>query len=333
MPITRTSRTRTLPTGNRVTVTLGSRRGRHGRLESTKTVTVRRTDGTSDSRTKSSSLVPYTGSVPNWAKGGSGTGPAAAKQGAQGQSSSRSGWKWFFLILAVLFYLFWPLSVDQNTIHGQSHVSAVGVILLCIWLPIAIGVPVLVSQVPRRRALKMAERASREKHIAEMERNLGMDSDAMAGVTGSSSANSAFVTASVAPQLTTATRAIDVVAEIHEARAAVIDALRKLDAAEKHQFQTMSAWPVEPPFLPEQVAEAQRSARRATAEQQELSAILELRTRTLHGLLDQAKASGVEVADDGFTQESAALQRSIHDSGRRIAALAQLYRTDGPREM
>jgi len=69
VPQTRSSKAVKLPNGNRVTVTVGSnRRGCY------KTVTVRRPNGTSDSRTYrrgwflSSFLNGYTDSIPAWAK-------------------------------------------------------------------------------------------------------------------------------------------------------------------------------------------------------------------------------------------------------------------------
>jgi hypothetical protein len=69
MPQTRSTRTVKLPNGNRVSVTVGS--NRHGCF---KTVTVRRPDGTGESRTYrrgpflSSFLGGYSDSIPAWAK-------------------------------------------------------------------------------------------------------------------------------------------------------------------------------------------------------------------------------------------------------------------------
>lgn len=321
MTLRRTSRTRKLPNGNRVTVAVGG-----GRRGSYKTVTVRRPDGTANSRTyrrgflATHYLGSYSQRAPGWAKQGT----------SESKSSSKSGWKWFFAILGLVFYLFWPLDVDMKTVHGQTHVSAVGIILLCVWLPLAIGVPVLIRQVPRRRAQRDANRATRERHIAAMERNLGIKDEEISGVAGNGAVANPFVATPVTLPPAATLRPADLIAEIRDARAMVVDALRKLDAAEKSHFQTMSAWPVERPFSPNQIAEIDRSARRATAESEELSAVLDLRTRALDDLLVQAKAERVEVADNGFAHESNALRQSIRDSGRRIAALAQLYTTGDP---
>jgi hypothetical protein len=78
MPQRRRSTTRRLPTGNRVTISVGSRRGRGLRMlypTATKTVSVRRPDGTGESRSyrRGSFLTRllggYSDSVPKWGRG------------------------------------------------------------------------------------------------------------------------------------------------------------------------------------------------------------------------------------------------------------------------
>lgn len=136
MPQRKTSSTRVLPNGNRVTITVGA-----GRRGTYKTVTVRRPDGTSDSRTFNRGLGStyflggYDKSVPNWASNSSGNGSG---------SGSGSGSKRFWLVLIAALYLLWPLAIGAKTLHGQPEVSSSGIIVLAIWLPIAIGIPILI---------------------------------------------------------------------------------------------------------------------------------------------------------------------------------------------
>jgi hypothetical protein len=76
VPQSRQSNTFKLPNGNKVTVTTGSSRRGMGAPTHYKTVTVRRPDGSTDSRTYRRGqllgqiLGPYSSSVPAWAKQG-----------------------------------------------------------------------------------------------------------------------------------------------------------------------------------------------------------------------------------------------------------------------
>lgn len=151
MPQSRTSKTGKLPNGNKVTVTTGV-----GRRGTYKTVTVRRPDGTVDSRSyrrgvaSSSFLGGYDKTAPRWATNQTGRGSG---------NSARSGnaAKVIFGCIALLIYLFWPITIGAKTVAGKEHYSTVGIIVLAIWLPIAIGVPVLIAW-----AFKKSKRAASE---------------------------------------------------------------------------------------------------------------------------------------------------------------------------
>src|SRR5579862_542168 len=68
-------------------------------------------------------------------------GGAAIAARRHGRRGSSAGWKWVFGLIGAVLYLFWPLAIDAKTVHGHSHVSLAGIIVLAIWLPVAIGVP------------------------------------------------------------------------------------------------------------------------------------------------------------------------------------------------
>lgn len=326
MPKRRASRTIKLPNGNRVTVSQG--RGRWNTSFS-KTVTVRRPDGTGESRSyrrgivASSTLGSYGGRVPVWARRGGATTASRAQQ----PTKRWSFWKGIGIVLLAILYLCWPILIGSKTVNGHEHYSVMGEVLLCIWLPLAIGVPVFIWQRPRLVAKREAERAARKSHIEKLEQELGMTGPSNTGTgraspaTPSGSAQIPFVRAPASSEL---------VAEIRDAEALVIDALRNMAAAGTRQFQAMIAWPVEGPFSADQISDAQRQSWRYTAESEELSAILKLRTRVLSELVDRASAAGIEVTYEAFLAESATLKQSIGDSARRIAALAKLYHADDP---
>lgn len=254
MPRRRTSNTIKLPNGNRVTVSRG--RGRWGKSRS-KTVTVRRPDGTGASRSY------RRGFISSWYLGGySRRVPLWARRGV--------------------------------------------------------------------KAEKAAERGQRKKHIAAMEHGLGMDDEQAASTAERTSAATLSGSAGTARSVADMVGSSDLGAAIRDARAKVIEILSKMDVAGKRRFLAMSAWPVEGPS-PAQVAEAQEQARRSLAEAEELSALLDLRTRRLEDLLQRARVEGTLSADECFVQESEALRRSIGDWAQRTKALAQLYRVDAPK--
>ena len=46
-------------------------------------------------------------------------------------------------VMAIALYLLWPLDIGARTVHGHDHIATIGIVLFAIWLPIAVGVPLL----------------------------------------------------------------------------------------------------------------------------------------------------------------------------------------------
>lgn len=204
MPRRRTSRTYKLPNGNRVTVSRG--RGRW-RTSFSKTVSVRRPDGTGESRSYrrglflSYELGGYSRRIPGWARRRAAT-SATTSVRRRDQSSrpvaisatppergrgSTSIWKGIGIFLVAALYLLWPLGIDAKTVNGQQRPSTLGIVILLIWLPIAVGLPVVIWQRSGRAPIKEGARSDGEGRFEEIGQTLGMKEDPTTVATGSTS--------------------------------------------------------------------------------------------------------------------------------------------------
>ncbi len=179
MPRRRTSRTYKLPNGNRVTLSRG--RGRW-RASFFKTVSVRRPDGTGESRSYRrglflSELGGYSRRIPGWARRGAATSTttsvrrtdlsgrlgAASATPSQQTRKPKSIWKRIGIFLAAALYLLWPLDINSKTVNGQLRPSTLGIAMLLMWLPIAVGLPALIWQRSRPASTIEGGRGDREK--------------------------------------------------------------------------------------------------------------------------------------------------------------------------